>query len=85
MDAQALITLKKAVAALERTLEDFETLGEAEDSQPLRKGAEKLVEALVLLYGLDPALMTAGNQARIAAAIAKSKVRPERNTFNTGF
>lgn len=87
MDQKYTPTIKNSAGALERVLEEFESIDESEDCLPLRKSAEGLVEILALLHGLDPDLLSAKARARIAARVEKARTKPGggRNSFNTGF
>lgn len=85
MDQKSFPSLQIAATALESALEEFETIGESEDCQPLRKSAERLIDVLVLLHGLDPDLLNAKSLARIADRAEAAKPKSGRNSFNTGF
>lgn len=85
MDQKYIPNIKIAAEALEGIQEQFESIGDSEDCLPLRKSAERLLEILVLLNGLEPSLLNAKSLARIAAGVESAKSKSGRNSFNTGF
>lgn len=85
MTPQKSGTMKSAVENLEGILVEFEAILEEESNRPLYKASLCLVDALTHLYEMDPALLAPETRIRVEALIEKAKVKPGRNTFNTGF